>query len=221
MEKLPETIDWPLHSQPRKPRNFKFFFLIAVLVVLVLASRTAISYWVDLLWFRSLGYGEVFWKTRGLEWGVFAGFAAATFAVLLGVFTALKRAHRDDLPTTHTVILAGQSVDLPVATVLRVVAIVGSLLIAVVTGAAMAAQWPSLALWWYAPRTGGAGDPIFGRPLDFYLFTLPAWQALVGWLMTLAIISCVIAGVFMLISGGARALGGRLSSVVPLPWRGL
>jgi uncharacterized membrane protein (UPF0182 family) len=221
VEKLPETIDWPLHSQPRKPRNFKFFFLIAVLVVLVLASRTAISYWVDLLWFRSLGYGEVFWKTRGLEWGVFAGFAAATFAVLLGVFTALKRAHRDDLPTTHTVILAGQSVDLPVATVLRVVAIVGSLLIAVVTGAAMAAQWPSLALWWYAPRTGGAGDPIFGRPLDFYLFTLPAWQALVGWLMTLAIISCVIAGVFMLISGGARALGGRLSSVVPLPWRGL
>ena len=210
-----------MHSQPKKPRNLKFFFLIAILVVLVMASRTAISYWVDLLWFRSLGYGEVFWKTRGLEWGVFAGFAAATFAVLLGAFTALKRAHRDDLPTTHTVILAGQSVDLPVATVLRVVSIVGSLLIAVVTGAAMAAQWPSLALWWYAPPAGGAGDPIFGRPLDFYLFTLPAWQGLVGWLMTLAIISCVIAGVFMLISGGARALGGRLSSVVPLPWRGL
>ena len=86
----------------KKPRNLKFFFLIAILVVLVLASRTAISYWVDLLWFRSLGYGEVFWKTRGLEWGVFAGFAAATFVVLLGAFySAEARASRRPADDAH------------------------------------------------------------------------------------------------------------------------
>jgi len=28
-----------------------------------------------------------------------------------------------------------------------------------------------------------------GRPLDFYLFTLPAWQLIAGWLLTLAIVS--------------------------------
>ena len=26
-------------------------------------------------------------------------------------------------------------------------------------------------------------DPIFGRPLGFYLFTLPAWQLIAGWLL--------------------------------------
>jgi len=67
VEKLPETIDWPYAFAAQKAAQLQILFLIAVLVVLVLASRTAISYWVDLLWFRSLGYGEVFWKTRGLS----------------------------------------------------------------------------------------------------------------------------------------------------------
>ena len=211
-----------MHSQPKKPRNWKFFFLVALVLVLLFASRTAISYWVDLLWFSSLGYGDVFWKTRGLEWGVFAGFAAVTFAVLVGVVTLLKRAHGDDMPRTHTIMFGGQALELPVATAVRVVSIAGSLLVAVVTGAAMDAEWPTLALWWYSPaQAGGVGDPIFGKPLGFYLFTLPAWQSLVGWLMTLGILSVAIAAVFLLISGGARAMSGRLSSAVELPWRGL
>ena len=135
--------------------------------MLLLASRTAISYWVDLLWFSSLGYGQVFWTTLGLEWGVFAGFAAVTFVILLGVFLALERAHREDLPATHTILFAGQSFNLPVATVLRVIGIAGSLLIALVTGAAMEAQWPQLALYWYAPAAAGTmADPIFGRGLN-------------------------------------------------------
>ena len=33
-------------------------------------------------------------------------------------------------------------------------------------------------------------DPIFGRSLDFYLFTLPAWQLISGWLLTLSVIAC-------------------------------
>ena len=188
----------------------------------MLASRTAISYWVDLLWFHSLGYGQVFWKTRGFEWGVFAAFGVVTFLFLLGAFTALKRAHSADLPSTHTVLFGGQSVDLPVAKVLRAISIVGSILVALVTAAAMEAQWPTLALYWYAPpATGGIADPIFGRPLNFYLFTLPAWQLFAGWLLSLAVISCIVAALFLLVTGGARAIGGRLSSSIPLPWRGL
>jgi uncharacterized protein len=220
--KLPETIDWPLHSQPARPKSRKFLFIIAILAVIVLGSRTAISYWVDLLWFRSLGYGEVFWKTRGLEWGVFAGFAIVTFLILLGVFSALKRAHSADLPHTHTILFGGQSVELPVATVLRTVAVGGALLVSLVTAAAMEAQWPDLALYWYAPSGASQlADPIFGRPLNFYLFTLPAWQLMAGWLLTLAIISAIMAVLFLLVSGGARAINGRLSGAIQLPWRGV
>ncbi len=86
----------------------------------------------------------------------------------------------------------------------------------------MTAEWPTLALYWYAPRiTGGVVDPIFGKPLNFYLFTLPAWQLVSGWLIVLAVITCAVAGFFILISGGSRALAGRRDSYLPLPWRGL
>jgi uncharacterized membrane protein (UPF0182 family) len=219
---MPESIDWPIKTQPGRPRRRAILFLIAVLAVIVFGARTALSYWVDLLWFRSLGYGEVFWKTFGLQWGVFAAFAAATFLILYGAFLALKRAHAADLPSGHTIFIAGREVNLPVKPALRLIGIVVSLLIAIATGAAMQEQWPTLALYWYGPHAAGsAPDPIFGRPLWFYLFTLPAWQLIVGWLLTLAILVCILAVLFLLVSGGTRALGGRFSSHIPLPWRGL
>jgi uncharacterized membrane protein (UPF0182 family) len=195
---------------------------LAVVAAIVFGSRSALSFWVDLLWFRSLGYGEVFWKARGLQWGIFTGFAAATFAVLLGVFFLLKRGLSADLPSDHTIFINGQPVNLPVKPVLRIISVAGSFFIALATGAAMAAQWPAFALFWYAPSSAsGTLDPIFGRPLNFYLFTLPAWNLLAGWLLTLAVVTCILAVLFFLISGGARAFEQRRFSSDGLPWRGL
>jgi hypothetical protein len=219
---LPDTINWPKLTTPPRRRRGGLIFLIAIIAVIVLGSRTALSYWVDLLWFKSLGYGDVFWKARGLQWGIFAAFAALTFLILFGIFSALKRAHRDDLPSDHTVFIAGQEVKLSLKPVLRIISIGGSLIVAVITGGAMAAQWQTLALWWYAPQTAGAmADPIFGKPLGFYLFTLPAWQLIVGWLLTLSVIACLLAAVFLVVAGGSRALTGDRRSLSELPWRGL
>ncbi len=63
-------------------------------------------------------------------------------------------------------------------------------------------------------------DPIFGKPLNFFLFTLPAWQLISGWLLTLAVIVCALAIFFILITGGAGAFAKR-RSYLTLPWRGL
>src|SRR6202162_3836601 len=217
---MPESIDWPpMHPPTRPPRRRRRFLLIlAVLAGIVFAGRTALSYYVDVLWFGSLGYGDVFWKTLSLQWGIFTAFAAATFLILYGSFLALKRAHLPDLPSGHTIFIGGQPVKLPVEPVLRFIALGVSLAIAAAIGAGMMVEWPTLALFWYAPSTtGGVVDPIFGKPLNFFLFTLPAWQLIAGWLLTLAMITCVLAIFFILITGGARALAGGLSRHVTLP----
>jgi uncharacterized membrane protein (UPF0182 family) len=216
----PESIDWPMPPPPRRRR--RFIIILVVLAAILFGGKTALSYYIDLLWFGSLGYGEVFWKTLTLQWGIFAAFTVATFIILYGAFLALKRAHLPDLPSGHTIFIGGQALKLPVEPVLRLVALGISLVIAAGTGASIMSDWATLALYWNAsPIAGGVVDPIFGRPLNFFLFTLPAWQLFSGWMLTLAVITCALAVFFILITGGSRALAGRLSRSVILPWRGL
>jgi uncharacterized protein len=217
---MPESIDWPRTNSPKR-RLRRFFLIIAVLAAIFIGGWTSLSYYVDVLWFGSLGYGDVFWKTIRLQSGIFTAFAIATFVILYGSFLALKRSHLPDLPSGQTIIVGGQPLRLPVEPVLRLIALGVSLAIAIATGASMIAEWPTLALFWYAPHASGSvADPIFGRPLNFFLFTLPAWQLLAGWLLTLAVITCLLAAFFIFVTGGARALAGHRRSYVPLPWRG-
>src|ERR1700676_788977 len=219
---MPDSIDWPPRRVARPRRRRRLLLILAVLAVIFFGGRTALSNYVDLLWFRSLGYGDVFWKTLSLQWGVFAAFVAATFLILYGSFLALKRAHLADLPTGHTILIGGRPVKFPVEPVLRLFALGVSLAIAAATGAGMMAEWPTLALFWYAPRTtGDVIDPIFGRPLTFFFVPLPGWQLIAPWVLSLAVICCLIAVFFVLITGGSRMLAGRLSPQVTLPWRGL
>ena len=216
---MPISIEPPRNYQPRRGRGV--FVLLAVLAFVAFIGRASLGYYVDVLWFSSLGYGEVFWKALGLRWVVFAAFTVATLVILYGSFLALKRASFSNLPSSHTIFIGGQPVQLPVDSVLRVIGPGASLFIAVVTGIGMMAEWPTLALYWYAPRVaGGVVDPIFGKPLNFYLFTLPAWQLIAGWLLFLAVVVCALAAFFILIPGGTRALASRRDSYIPLPWRG-
>jgi hypothetical protein len=219
---MPDSIDWPRPHSPRPRLRRRVLIILAAFAGIVFGGRTALSYYVDVLWFASLGYANVFWKTLSLQWGLFAAFTAATFLVLFGSFLALKRAHLPHLPSGQTIYIGGRPVKLPVEPVLRLIALGISLAIAAATGAGMMAEWPTFALLWYAPRTTvGALDPIFGKPLNFFLFTLPAWQLISGWLLTLAVIAFLLAVFFVLITGGSRVLAGRLSRHVTLPWRGL
>jgi uncharacterized protein len=203
----PEIVDDDYVGRRRGP-----FLLIALIVAVVLlfSSRTALSYYVDYLWFESLGYRAVFGKTLSLQWTTFAVFSVATFLIVYGWFLAVRKAHGDDLPSGNAIFVGGQRLRVPVDRILRLIGLIGSLVIAVVTGASVMAQWPTLALFWYAPRsTGSVLDPVFKRPVTFYLFTLPAWQLITGWLLTLGVIICFVALLFVFLTGGSRKLAGE------------
>ena len=73
----------------------------------------------------------------------------------------------------------------------------------------MMAEWPTLALYWYGRERDPAAavDPIFGRPLTFYLFTLPALELIAGWLTTLAVIVCASPSSSSSSAAASRVLG--------------
>ena len=197
---------------------------MAALAAVVFGGGTVLSYYVESLWFDSLGYVDVFWKTLAVRIAVFLGFTFITFLVLYGSYLAFKPARLGEL-TGVPILINGQPIQLPVEPVLRLIALGGSLVIAVVTGAGIMANWRTLALYWYSRSASPASaepllDPIFGRPLDFYLFALPAWEIVVGWLLTLGVFAGAVAGFFVVITSGTRLLSRARASETG-PWRGL
>jgi uncharacterized protein len=198
-----------------------------ILVGLIFSGTTILSNWVNLLWFHSLGYADVYWKTITLQASIFAAAALITFLILYAAFTALHRAHQADLPSSHAIVINDQTIHLSVEPVLRIGSLVVAILAALFSGSTLLADWPTLALFWYAPRAAAsAADPIFGKPLNFYLFTLPAWDILNSWLLTLALIITAAAAIYFVITSGTRALNKRQADPRFLnhassPWRGL
>ena len=74
-----------------------FTLTLVALGVVLLGASTAASYYVDALWFESLGLASVFWTRLSLEAATFAAFALATFFVVYGVFRVLKPDRLDDV----------------------------------------------------------------------------------------------------------------------------
>ena len=214
------VIEWPPPRHPRRRRG-RIAILVA-LGLLLFGGGTALSYYVDALWFDSLGYSEVFWRSLNLQGVVFSVVFLATFSVLYGAFTALKPPRLGEL-TNFPLLINGQPIRLPVEPVLKLAAGVAALLIAFATGAGFVSDWPTLALWWYArpdalPAAARMADPILGRPLMFYLFALPAWQLISGWAMTMSVIVAAVALFFLVVTGGARIVAGREPNEAA--WRG-
>src|SRR5882672_6809483 len=87
------------------------------LIVIVIAAYQSLSFYVESLWFNSVGYEAVYWYGLRAEALVFAGFAAATTLVLWLLFRLL-------LPKPGTVRrplveLPGETIALPSTRVLR------------------------------------------------------------------------------------------------------
>lgn len=210
------------HGSPQHPRRRRLLWpILIVLVLLLLTGRTLISYYVDALWFGSLGYGGVFWTTLRLEATVFIAALVLTFGALYGCFLVLMRVCRPELRNASTVVLGRRSFNLPVEGALRVGGFIGALLISLATAASLMSEWPQFALYWSQPAASGATDPVFGRPVSFYLFSLPVWESVSGWLLMLAILGCLMAAFFVLISGGVQMVDRRFQRMAALPWRSL
>ena len=162
MNHAPRSTGRPRDARAAAAASFCFSPIFAVLF----GGGTALSYYVDALWFGSLGYAAVFWKTLNLQGAVFTGFAAVTFLILYGSFLALKPADLAEI-AGGAIVINGQPVKLPVEPVLRLIALGVSLAIAAATGAGMMAEWPTLALYWYgAPEHLPAAAHASGRRSD-------------------------------------------------------
>ena len=118
---MADTIDWP---PPRPPRRRRGCVLLAVdRRPRASAAAPTLSYYVDALWFGSLGFADVFWTTLNLQAAdLHSSSRSSRFSIALRVVSraqagAARRARR--LP----ILINGQPMRLPVEPVLRLIAL--------------------------------------------------------------------------------------------------
>ena len=180
--------------------------IVAVIFLLVpFLVGPLIGFLTDLLWFRSLGlesvylvrYSAGFWA---FLWSFLAFFLFAAVNLYFALRPRLRRA----------VIEQGQPPGSALALTLRLLPIL--LVPAFFFGLAGSGQWDTI-LRWQNGAAFGATDPIFGRDIGFYFFTLPFLQFVRGWLLVAVILTA--AGVAFVYS--ARGVAGVALGQIATP----
>jgi len=161
--------DKPFHMRPT--RSFVISLLIAI--GLVVAAFQSIGLYVESLWFGSLGFESVFWYRIKAQSFTFLAFFVSSMLVLWILFRLVTPssggARRQFLE------FGDQRIFLPVIGNLKNLAPPVAVLIGLFLGLTFSADWTAFALFFNRPAPTGVADPIFGRPLSFFLFTRRYW----------------------------------------------
>jgi len=166
-------------------RKFVVPLLVALFVVALLLlpalSRLITEWW----WFKEVGYEVVFAKELVTRFGLFLAAGFLTTGVL---HLNLRAAQRGVVthPVLRRVGEALPSVNVPVF--LRSLSLPVAIGFGLLGGLAGSSVWDTV-LQATQATPFGVSDPIFGRDISWYVFTLPAIEAIIGLLFGLVMLT--------------------------------
>jgi uncharacterized membrane protein (UPF0182 family) len=161
--------------------------------------------WTDRLWFRSVGYGEVFSTVLLTRVGLFLGLGLLFALVVLANGFLAWRLRPDVLPTRRDDPAFRYRIALaPIAK--AIVLAFGSVLV-LLAGSIGAGHWDSFQLWRHGSRFG-AHDAQFGKDVGFFVFNLP-WLSFVASFALGIVVVSVLVSVFVHYIVGNIRFGGR------------
>ena len=149
-----------------------------------------IPLYTDWLWFNEVGYSEVFVKTLSLRGSLFM---AVAIGVLVFLYANLMFAARTAAP--DVIWELEDQLGLPSRVIIeplirRFLPIV-LLVIALASGVRATVHWETV-LGYLNATPFGTVDPLFGYDLSFFVFVLPMWRLVHGWLLTLVTATIVL-----------------------------
>ncbi len=179
--------------------------LAVVFVVIPFVLGPLIAFLTDLLWFRSLGLESVYLvRYQAGFWAFVVFFLAFLLFAAVNLYFALRPQAR------ATVIVQGQRRQGALAITLRLLPLL--LIPSLFFGLAAGGEWDTI-LRWLNGQPFGTTDPVFGRDIAFYFFTLPFLSFLRVWIIVAVVLVAV--GVFFVYS--ARGVVGIATGAVSAP----
>lgn len=175
-------------------------WLIAVVVLLFIVLSRSLAIYLSAAWFASLGFSAVYWYIFKLKVGLFVIFAILTVLLLRTAFWLLERGFASQTLEQRTIVLNNQPIQFSPARFVRPLAWILAGLFGFFYGIAMKGEWQAYALYFNQTPVVGTLDPIFQKPLGFYLFSLPVYDLISSWLITLAFVVLCASIVYSLLA---------------------
>jgi uncharacterized protein len=173
------TIRMPVQDRRRGVRRF---LVIGVILLLLVFLPALINLHADVLWFREVGFLRVYTTEILARLALFAGVAGLAFAVLYGSARFAQRG-----PVINPFVLQGEpgGPALNLTEMVRRLTLPLSLVVATFMGLSATGWWMTILQALHRVDFGTA-DPLFGRDVGYYVFTLPLLATVLGFLSALA-----------------------------------
>jgi uncharacterized protein len=199
-----------LRVRAPRPRRRRLLVLLLVAFFLLLFLPSLVTLAAEWPWFTALGYGRVFatrLAAKGLL-GVGAGVAAFAF-----LYASLRFAQRGVLPEQVVLRFNDGAAGLDVTKLLRRLTLPLAIGVALLFGLGAASGW--LDVLQFLHRTPfGVADPVFGRDVGYYVFTVPVVAGSVGFLTALTTVA-LLATIGLYVLRRDVVLLGRRITVEP------
>ncbi len=168
----------------RRTRTLRAFWLVLLFLVLAGAAQ-GVPFYTDWLWFQEVGFTQVFWSVLTLRGWLFVGVGLGVFLFLYVNLSLAARASPPDVlwELDDRLGLPGRLVLEPLIRRLLTPVLA---VIAFFSGSRASTAWETV-LVYFNGGPFGATDPLFGRDLAFYVFSLPFWRLVYDWAMLLLV----------------------------------
>jgi uncharacterized membrane protein (UPF0182 family) len=171
---------------------------VIFLILLVLGIPAAAEFYTDWLWFKEVGYEQVFLRSLTVQTIVTVAVGLAAMGLLGGnawLATRMLRPRPFMVATPH----GPQTITVDPRT-LRPLVLLAAAAVSLMVGLFAGGRW-ELWLYWIYGTPFGKADPILGRDIGFYMFTLPLLEHVQGLLLLLlflmlgtAVVACGFGG---------------------------
>ena len=180
-------------------RNWGLLVILAILFGLGLFNGI-IGLWMDWLWFEETGYPVLFTTRLVTQWTL-TGLFGLFFFMVVHANAKVARRLAGDQPSfsPDNLIEIPEGVD----QVFRKFLLGGAIFIAYIVGSWAGTKWEVYLAYQNAVGYGSA-DPLFGKDIGFYFFTLPFYQFIYQFGWALLVFSAIAAAAVYLIQGGVQ-----------------
>jgi uncharacterized membrane protein (UPF0182 family) len=169
--------------------------ILAALALVFFVLPSMSSFFVDWLWFGEVGYQGVYFTTLSSKSVVgLAAFLISFVWIAAHLRHALNAASA--APASFTT-REGFTIVLPTRDQLRPLAMLAAGVVAALIAVFAASEWMTALSWWHRTEFPAA-DPILGRNISFYVFTLPFLELLRGVALGLIVLAALgAAGIYV------------------------